>query len=207
MYCSKCGKEVEVSSQYCKHCGARLEDEASESAHERVHECAKEYGEDVPTYEKPKMIPLDMMERNERIVFETHPSKMESFFKYIAGAVLLLAGGIAILTVLSWEIFGIVLIVVGLVIALAGYLKWRSVIYALTTNRIIVLKGIFAKHEHECRLDKVQDIMMNISLKQRMYNYGNIYITTAGTSHVEIKWLNIPDPRKKQKLLRTLLAR
>ena len=79
--------------------------------------------------------------------------------------------------------------------------------YALTTNRIVVLKGIFSKELYENRLDKVQDIRMKISLRQRIYNCGDIFVSTAGTSGVECIWENIPDPRKKQKLLRTLMAR
>ena len=203
MYCSKCGREIEESGQYCKYCGAHLEGDMADG----TQESPKESGEEVPTYETPKMIPLDMIEKNERIVFETHQSKMGVFSNHIAGAALLLAGGIIVLVIPKWSIPGAILIVAGLVIALIGYLKWRSVTYALTTRRIIVLKGIFAKDLHESRLDRVQDIRMKISLEQRMFNYGNIYITTAGTSHVEIKWLNIPDPRKKQKLLRAALAR
>lgn len=203
MYCANCGKEIDESGQYCKYCGARIERDTLESGRERT----KESGEDVPTYETPKMIPRDMMEGNERIVFETHRSKLGVFSNHIAGAVLLLAGGIIMLVIPKWSIPGAILIVAGLVIALIGYLKWRSVTYALTTSRTIVLKGIFAKDVHEIRLDRVQDIRMKISLEQRMFNFGNIYITTAGTSQVEIEWLNIPDPRKKQKLLSAALAR
>ena len=203
MYCSKCGKEIEESSQYCKHCGTRLEGDTLESAPERLNES----DEDVPTYEMPKMIPLDMMERNERIVFETHQSKMGVFFNHIAGALLFLAGGFVVLIVLNWEIPGAILIIAGLIIALIGYLKWRSIIYGLTTNRIIVLKGIFSKDLYENRLDRVQDIRMKISLRQRIYNCGDIFLTTAGTSGVECMWQNIPDPRRKQKLLRTLIAK
>jgi len=119
MYCSKCGKEIEESSQYCKYCGIRVEGDTLESAHGR----SEEYSKDISTYETPKTIPLDMMENNESIVFETHPSKMGTFLKHLAGAILLLGGGVAVLIVLRWEIFGAVLIVVGLVIALIGYLK------------------------------------------------------------------------------------
>ena len=111
------------------------------------------------------------------------------------------------LIVLNWEIFGAILIITGLIIALIGYLKWRSIIYGLTTNRIIVLKGIFSKDIYENRLDRVQDIRVKISLWQRVFNYGDIFLTTAGTSGIECIWHNIPDPRKKQKLLRTLLAK
>jgi membrane protein YdbS with pleckstrin-like domain len=203
MYCSKCGKEIEESSQYCKHCGTRLEGETLESVPERLEES----GDGVPTYETPKMIPLDTMGRNERIVFETHPSKIGAFIKHIAGALLFLAGGFVVLIVLNWEIPGAILIIAGLIIALIGYLKWRSVIYGLTTNRIIVLKGIFSKDIYENRLDRVQDIRVKISLWQRVFNYGDIFLTTAGTAGIECIWHNIPDPRTKQKLLRTLIAK
>jgi membrane protein YdbS with pleckstrin-like domain len=203
MYCPKCGREVDESSQYCKYCGARLEGDTAESAPEQP----RDYGEDVPTYETPRMIPMDMMEKNERIVFETHASKMGSFFSHILVALLFLAGGSAMLVVLSWEIPGAALIVVGVIVGFVGYVKWRSVVYALTTHRIVVLKGIFSKELYENRLDRVQDIRMKISLMQRMYNCGDIYVSTAGTSGVECIWENIPDPRKKQKLLRTLMAR
>ena len=208
MYCSKCGKEIEEASQYCKYCGTRLEGETLESEPEYL----KESGEDVPNYEMPKMIPRDMTERNERIVFETHPSKMGSFFKHMAGALFFIAIGFIVLIIvgwgiLGWEIFGAILIVTGLIIALIGYLKWRSIIYSLTTNRIIVLRGIFSKDLYENRLDKVQDIRVKISLMQRVFNYGDIFLTTAGTAGVECIWQNIPDPRKKQKLLRTLMAK
>jgi membrane protein YdbS with pleckstrin-like domain len=203
MYCLKCGREIEESSQYCKYCGTRLEGETLESESERL----KESGDDVPTYERPKKIPLDTMEKNERIVFETHPSKIGVFSNHIAGALLFIAGGSVVLIVLNWEIFGAILIITGLIIALIGYLKWRSIIYGLTTNRIIVLKGIFSKDIYENRLDRVQDIRVKISLWQRVFNYGDIFLTTAGTSGIECIWHNIPDPRKKQKLLRTLLTK
>jgi len=203
MYCLKCGREIEESSQYCKYCGTRLEGETLESESERL----KESDDDVPTYETPKKIPLDTMEKNERIVFETHPSKIGVFSNHIAGTLLFIAGGSVVLIVLNWEIFGAILIITGLIIALIGYLKWRSIIYGLTTNRIIVLKGIFSKDIYENRLDRVQDIRVKISLWQRMFNYGDIFLTTAGTAGIECIWHNIPDPRKKQKLLRTLIAK
>ena len=203
MYCSKCGKEIDESGQYCKYCGTRIEGDVPESTDARL----KEDREDVPTYEMPKMIPLDMMENHERVVYETHPSKMGTFFNHIAVALLLVAGGFAVLIVLSWEIPGAILIVAGLTIGLIGYVKWRSIIYGLTTNRIIVFTGIFSKDLYENRLDRVQDIRMKISLRQRIYNCGDISVSTAGTAGVECMWRNIPDPRKKQRLLRMLVAR
>jgi len=202
VYCSKCGKAVDESGEFCKHCGARLAGDTLEAA----PKLTVEHAEAVPTYETPNMIPLDMIERNERMVFETHPSKMEAFFKYIAGGILLIAGGITLMVVLGWNIFGGVLIGAGVIIGLIGFIKWRSVIYALTTHRIIVLSGILSKHLYENRLDRVQDIRMDISVRQRIFKYGDISVTTAGTGGIEHIWKNIPEPRKRQKQLRTLVA-
>ncbi len=202
MYCSKCGKEVDESSEFCKYCGARLAGDTPEASSNLTVEDA----EAVPTYETPRMIPSDMIERNERMVFETHPSMMEAFFKYIAGGILLIAGGITLMVVLGWVIVGWVLIGAGVIIGLIGFIKWRSVVYALTTDRIIVLSGVLSKHLYENRLERVQDIRMDISVRQRIFNYGDISITTAGTGGVEYIWRNIPEPRKRQRQLRTVAA-
>ncbi len=206
MFCSKCGKEIDESGQFCKYCGASVKGDSTESAQER----SKQYPEDVHTYDMPRMVPLDMMEKYEKIVFETHPSKMGAFFSHVAGGVLLVAGGITMLILLDFfalRILGAALIVAGLIIGLVGYLKWRSIIYALTTNRMIVLKGIFSKDLYENHLDKVQDIRLQIDMRQRLYNCGDISISTAGTAGIECMWKDIPDARKKQALLRTVLAK
>lgn len=203
MYCSKCGKEVDESGEFCKHCGARLAGDNPEASGKLTAEQA----EAVPTYETPNMIPPDMIERNERMVFETHPSIMEAFIKYIAGGILLIAGGITLRVVLGWDIFGWVLIGIGVIIGVTGFIKWRSVKYALTTHRIIVLSGILSKHLYENRLDRVQDIRMDISVRQRIFRYGDISVTTAGTGGIEYIWKNIPEPRKRQRQLRTLVAK
>lgn len=203
MYCSKCGKEIDESGQYCKYCGTRVEGDALES----TPGCSEEYREDVPAYGMPRMIRPDMMEKQEKIVFETHPSKMGTLFNHLSTAIILIVIGFILLIRLDWRIFPAVLIGVGLIIALVGYLKWRSVVYALTTNRILVLRGILAKELYENRLSRIQDIRMKISLRQRLYNCGDIYLTTAGTSGVECLWQDIPDPRKKEALLRKLVTR
>ncbi len=201
MYCTKCGKEVEYSSQFCKYCGASTE----EKTVERLREHEVVYTEDLSSYDMPIMIPLDMMEKYEKIIFETNPSKWAVLTIYIISAFAFLIIGLALLSDVTWA--GTLFLVIGPALVLIGYLKWRSTIYGLTTNRTIVLKGIFGKDLYENRLDKIQDIRMKMSFRQRMYNYGDIFITTAGTAGVECIWKGIPNPRQKQKLLRTLLAR
>jgi len=206
MYCSKCGQEIDESGKFCKHCGSRLEGDAEGSAPEGTPAGPTEQREDVPTYEVPRMIRPDMLEKNERLVFETHPSKMGAFFNHIATAVVLVVLGFFLLVRFNWSVFAAIPIFVAVIVFLVGYVRWRAVTYVLTTKRIMVLKGVLDKELYENRLSKVQDIRMKMTMQQRMYNCGDIYLTTAGTSAVECLWKNIPDPRKKETLLRKLVA-
>ncbi|MFO7712736.1 MAG: PH domain-containing protein [Dehalococcoidia bacterium] len=206
MYCSKCGQEIDESGKFCKHCGARLEHDPEGTPSEGTPLPPAEQREDIPTYEVPRIIRPDMMEKGEKVVFETHPSKMGAFFNHIATAVVLVVLGFFLLIRFNWSIFAAIPIFVAVIVFLVGYLKWRSVTYVLTTKRILVLKGVLDKELYENRLSKVQDIRMKMTVRQRMYNCGDIYLTTAGTSAVECMWQNIPDPRRKEALLRKLVT-
>lgn len=206
MYCSKCGQEIDESGRFCKHCGARLERDTDNSAPEGTTVSATEQRTDFPAYEVPRIIRPDMLEKGERVVFETHPSKMGAFFNHIATAVVLVVLGFFLLVRFNWSILAAIPIFVAVIVFLVGYVNWRSVTYVLTTKRIMVLKGVFDKELYENRLSKVQDIRMKMTMRQRLYNCGDIYLTTAGTSAVECLWQNIPDPRKKEALLRKLVT-
>ena len=204
MYCSKCGQEIDESGKFCKHCGARLEPDPEGTPSEVTPVPPTEQREDLPTYEVPRIIRPDMLEKGEKVVFETHPSKMGAFFNHIATAVVLVVLGFFLLVRFDWSIFAAIPIFVAVIVFLVGYVRWRAVTYVLTTKRILILKGVLDKELYENRLSRVQDIRVKITLLQRMYNCGDIYLTTAGTSAVECLWQNIPDPRKKEALLRKL---
>jgi len=205
MYCSECGKVIDETGKFCKYCGTRLERDAEAGPPMREPMSPPPQREDVPTYRVPRMLAPDMLGKNERMVFETHPSIMGSFLNHIATAVVLIVLGFFLLVRFDWSIFAAIPIFVALIVFLVGYLKWRSVTYVLTTHRILILKGVLDKELYENRLSKVQDIRLKMTLRQRMYNCGDIFLTTAGTSAVECLWQNIPDPRRKEALLRKLV--
>ena len=206
MYCSKCGQEIDESGKFCKHCGSSLDRDVEGSAPADAPVSPVEQREDVPGYEVPRIIRPDMLEKGEKVVFETHPSKMGAFFNHIATAVVLVVLSFFLLVRFDWSIFAAIPIFVAVIVFLVGYVNWRSVTYVLTTKRILVLKGVLDKELYENRLSRVQDIRMKMTMRQRMYNCGDIYLTTAGTSAVECLWQNIPDPRKKEALLRKLVT-
>ena len=206
MYCSRCGQEVDESGRFCKHCGARLERDAQDGPSRDTPVGSVEQHEDVPAYDVPRVIRPDMLEKGEKVVFESHPSKMGTFFNHVATAAVLVVLGFFLLVRFNWSILAAIPIFVALIVFLVGYLKWRSVTYVLTSKRVLVLRGILDKEVYENRLSRVQDIRMKISLRQRLYNCGDIYLTTAGTSAVECLWQDIPDPRKKEALLRKLVT-
>ena len=48
---------------------------------------------------------------------------------------------------------------------------------------------------------------MEMTLRERMYNCGDISVSMAVAFGIECIWQNTPDQRKKQRLQRTLMTR
>lgn len=160
-------------------------------------------------YDKPKLIPMSMLKKGEKIVFESHPHKGYTLFSPWAMALGLFIIGISVYIAGSMDkaihITGISIILIGILWGVVAYFKWRFTIYGLTTERIIRLTGVIAKDIYENPIVKIQDIRLKISFLQRLWKCGNIMIYTAGTSTVECIWKNIGNPQNILKLVRAMI--
>lgn len=200
MYCSNCGKQIDPGSKFCKYCGAKVK----EGEIDGKAKGTQPVRETVPSDEPSKMIPRNMLKEGEKIIFEVHPHKVYTLLgPWIFGAILVLGGvGAFLVSVLA----GIIVEVIAFLVFLVPYLKWRYTIYALTTGRVIRLRGVISKDVYESPLKKIQDLKLKISVSQRIFGCGDIMITTAGTAAIECVWKNIGNPREAQKSLRNLLG-
>jgi uncharacterized membrane protein YdbT with pleckstrin-like domain len=150
------------------------------------------------------MLPIDILEEGEGIIFEEHPQLgMTLFWSWVFGGLLLL---LAIICLFISPFVGIGILLVAIVMPLIQYLQWRATIYGLTSGRIIRLKGLIGKDLYENRLEKIQDLRLKIGILQRTLNCGDILITTAGTAGIECAWRDIKNPREKQRILRNMLG-
>jgi membrane protein YdbS with pleckstrin-like domain len=98
-------------------------------------------------------------------------------------------------------LFG-VLFLLGLLWILVRYLRWISTVYAVTTRRVIVQKGILGKDFDEIPVTQVRGVDVHQSFGQRILGYGVIRVSSEGGSRVGNEdWRGIPKPFKFQKVI------
>jgi membrane protein YdbS with pleckstrin-like domain len=98
-------------------------------------------------------------------------------------------------------LFGL-LFLIGLLWILIRYLRWISTVYAVTSRRVIVQKGILGKDFDEIPVTQVRGVDVHQSFGQRILGYGIIRVSSEGGSRVGNEdWRGIPRPFKFQKVI------
>ena len=119
---------------------------------------------------------LDQDDRpTERILFEGHPS-----LKSYSGPIIL-----GILTLV---------IVVGVVILLYVYVDRRGKKYIVTSRRVTAKRGILSKTVDEVNIVHIRSMNVKQGLWGRLWNYGDIFIGTAGTAGIEVTIHGVLNP-------------
>jgi hypothetical protein len=84
---------------------------------------------------------------------------------------------------------------------LVRYLRWMRTAYAVTTNRVIVQRGIFARDFDEIPVTKVRAVDVHQTALQRIMGYGTIRVSSEGESRIANEaWVGIPHPWDFSKL-------
>ena len=66
------------------------------------------------------------------------------------------------------------------------WIRWQSVNYILTNQRIKIESGVFGRQEKIIPIDRVQDCTTKQSLIGRMLGYGRVEVDAAGAQGAEI---------------------
>jgi len=93
------------------------------------------------------------------------------------------------------------IIVVGIFILLYVFLDRRCKKYTVTTRRVTAKRGIFTKTVDEVNIAHIRSMNVVQSLWGRLWNYGNIFIGTAGTAGVEVTIQGVSDPVTLKELI------
>jgi uncharacterized membrane protein YdbT with pleckstrin-like domain len=79
-----------------------------------------------------------------------------------------------------------------LAIAIAGlwlivvWIRWQSISYTLTDQRIKIESGVFGRQSKMIPIDRVQDCSTRQSLLGRMLGYGRVEVDAAGAQGAEV---------------------
>jgi uncharacterized membrane protein YdbT with pleckstrin-like domain len=130
----------------------------------------------------------------EEVVFEGHPSWRALLSFYLGGVAA--AAAIAVVVGLIGSV-GLAIVVgavlVGLVL-LYGFVKRMSTTYLVTSQRLSIRRGILSKHMQQTRIDRVQNVNTEQSLRERILRVGTIDFDTAGTDDSEFRFVGIASP-------------
>jgi uncharacterized membrane protein YdbT with pleckstrin-like domain len=133
---------------------------------------------------------------DEVVVFEGHPSWRAVLSFYIGGI-----AGAVVIAVIVWLVasafWGVVAAVVLIAaVVLAGLIKRTATDYMVTNQRLYIRRGILAKKVQQTRIDRVQNVNTDQSLRDRILRVGTVDFDTAGTDDSEFKFVGISDPGK-----------
>ena len=134
------------------------------------------------------------MHPGEEIVFEGHPSwrGVLSFYVYGIGAVVIVG---IVLGLLASSAVGLIVAVVGILAVVGvGFLKRMATHYVVTTQRLRIRRGIFAKKIQQTRIDRVQNVNTEQRVLDRILRVGTVDFDTAGTDDSEFRFIGIADP-------------
>jgi uncharacterized membrane protein YdbT with pleckstrin-like domain len=71
----------------------------------------------------------------------------------------------------------------------------------VTSDALYVKKGILSRSVQRIEFSKVQNISFSQGILGSRFGYGNVEISTAGGSGVEMRFRSIQDPKKVQQLI------
>jgi uncharacterized membrane protein YdbT with pleckstrin-like domain len=130
----------------------------------------------------------------EQILFEGHPSWRALLSFYIGGV----AGALVIALIVSFVASVVLAVVVAAVliagVILVGLIKRTATDYTISTQRLYIRRGILSKRIQQTRIDRVQNVNTEQSVRQRLLRVGTVDFDTAGTDDSEFKFLGIDNP-------------
>ena len=130
----------------------------------------------------------------EQVVFEGHPSWRALLSFYIGG--LVAAAAVAVVVGLIADVLAAILAGAVLVagVLLFGLVKRMATTYLVSTQRLYIRRGVLSRRVQQTRIDRVQNVNTEQSLRDRLLRVGTVDFDTAGSDDSEFRFVGIADP-------------
>jgi len=131
---------------------------------------------------------------DEQLVFEGHPSWRALLSFYLGGVVAAVLVGVVVGLIASF-FAGVLAGAVLLAVVLAyGLFKRMSTTYMVSTQRLYIRRGMLSKRVQQTRIDRVQNVNTDQSLRERLLRVGTVDFDTAGSDDSEFRFVGISNP-------------
>jgi len=78
------------------------------------------------------------------------------------------------------------IVAIALLWLIVVWIRWQSIVYTLTDQRIKLESGVFSRSEKIIPIDRIQDCTTRQSLVGRMLGYGRVEVDAAGAQGAEV---------------------
>lgn len=90
---------------------------------------------------------------------------------------------------------------IGLLIIIGAYLNIKNTSFVVTNQGLYKKQGVLSRNVQKIGFDKVQNISFSQGIFGNHFDYGNIEISTAGGSGVEMRFNSIDQPREVEQII------
>jgi Bacterial PH domain len=96
----------------------------------------------------------------------------------------------------------LVLTLAALLLLGVRYFRWIRTVYAVTSSRIIIQRGVFSRDLEEIPISQVRGIEVHQSFLHRILGFGTLRVSSEGNSRVGNEdWIGIPQPFVFQRVI------
>jgi uncharacterized membrane protein YdbT with pleckstrin-like domain len=135
------------------------------------------------------------------VIFEGHPSWRSILGFYIKGVLIVLVaaaitGGItqAVDDDVNAGLVVLVAVVLLVFVLVVGWLRRLATTYTITTQRLVIRRGIISRAEQHSRVDRIQNVTTNQSVLERLIRVGTVEFDTAAGEDDELKFSGVGSP-------------
>lgn len=98
------------------------------------------------------------------------------------------------------------LLVVSVVWLGARYARWATTSFVVTTDRLVLRRGVLGRHGREIPVDRVNDVAFDQTLGERLVGCGRLVVESAGERGQEVV-PRVPAPAAVQRLVYAQIER
>lgn len=142
------------------------------------------------------------LDPDEEVVAWGHPSIVPYIAFYLLGGIITLGGlFLPFITSLGYEV-SLLVVLLGLGLVVAEHYRRVTVFYVLTTERVIVKRGILSHHIDKAHYSEIQNTDKKNPLWGRILGgpgntlFGTIIFQTASSIENDIEMPNVPGPNE-----------
>lgn len=81
---------------------------------------------------------------------------------------------------------------IGLILFIAAYIRYKTTELAITNKRVVAKFGFISRSTVEMNLGKVESIQVHQGIIARMFDYGTLILSGAGTPQAPIPGISDP---------------